>query len=174
MNTMNEINYQEEQEEQKRPTLLTVLAVLSFISLGFSVLGNLFSWVSGPASEEAMYEQKVEFTKSKAQMLEAGADGFAKMFDQLYLMMEQTNQSFFLSQSLTTLMLGLGIVGVIFMLKGKRLGFHLYIIYSLLAVGGIFMYVSPANVPLLVTILGVVFSGIFIFLYSRNLRWMTK
>ena len=169
---MSDITFQE--EAPKRPVLLTVLSILSLITMGFGALGNLFSWISGPSSEEVMYEQKVEFAKAKTDMLDVGADGFATFFDKMYAMLEQTNQSFVLSQLISTLMLTIGIVGVVFMLKQRRLGFHLYIVYSLIGVGGIFLYVSPSDVPTFLTIVNAIFAGLFIFLYSRTLHWMTK
>ena len=66
----------------------------------------------------------------------------------------------------------LGLFGVIFMMRRRKLGFHMYIVYSLLAIGGMLLYVSAENIHISLPIVNVIFSGLFIFLYSRTLHWM--
>lgn len=160
------------QENDKRPVLLLVLAILSFISIGFSILGNLWSVASGPMNEDQLIKQRVELTKSKSQMREAGMDGFVDFFDKLEGMTEQVNDNFYFSKVVLFVTDILGLFGVIFMLRRRKLGFHLYIVYSLLALGGIYLYVSPENIHISLPILNVIFGGIFVYLYSRTLHWM--
>jgi len=69
------------------------------------------------------------------------------------------------------LVAGAGLAGIIFMFKRKELGFHLYIIYSLLYVAQSYLFVSPANVPLVLVLTNLGISGIFIYIYSRSLNW---
>ncbi|MFM7682252.1 MAG: hypothetical protein ACKO7P_05860, partial [Bacteroidota bacterium] len=79
--------------------------------------------------------------------------------------------NFFLYTFVATLVAGVGLTGVIFMFKRKELGFHLYIIYSLLYVAQTYLFVSPANVPLILVITNLCISGIFVYIYSRSLNW---
>lgn len=162
------------EERAPRPGFLTVLSVLSFINIGIDLLMWLVGIIAGPSSDEVMLEQRVQMKKLLGNLREEGADGAAGLFDQLQGMLEQTNEHFYLAQGVNFVMLAVGLIGVIFMFKGFRKGFHLYIVYNLLRVGGVFIYVSAANIPVAVTIFSVLFCGLFVFMYSRNLKWITK
>ena len=162
----------DQQESDTRPVLLLVLAILSFISIGFSILGNLWSITGGPMNEDEIIKQRVEMTKSKTQMREAGMDGFVDFFDKLEGMTKQVNDNFYFSKGILFVTDFIGLFGVIFMLRRRKLGFHMYIVYSLLALGGMYLYVSPENIHISLPILNVIFAGLFVFLYSRTLHWM--
>lgn len=159
---------------KKRPVFLTVLAVLSFVSLGFALLGGLVSVASGPASEDQLLEEKVQVTQSINEMKEIGWDGMAEMLEQIQRMSEDLNDHFYLAVSLNLMVVALGIFAVLRMLKGFRMGFHLYIVYNLLSVVLIYAYTSPANIPTAVIVFNLLFAALFVFLYSRNLKWMTR
>jgi hypothetical protein len=159
-------------EDQKRPVLLLVLAILSFISIGFAILGNLVGITGGPMNENELIEQSVELTKSKTQMRELDMDGFVTFFDKLEGMVLETNENFYLAKVIMFITDFIGLFGVIFMMRRRKLGFHLYIVYSLLALGGMYLYVSPQNIHISLPIVSVIFTGLFVFLYSRTLSWM--
>lgn len=166
------IDILEHQKEEKRPNLLLVLAILSFISIGFAILANLFSVAVGPMNEDQIMEQRVEMAKSKTQMRQTGMNGMVTFFDKLEGMIEETNESFYLSKGVMLVTDFIGLFGVIFMLRRRKLGFHMYIIYSLLALGGMYLYVSPQNVHVSLPIVISIISGLFVFLYSRTLHWL--
>ena len=162
----------EYEEEKKRPALLLVLAILSFISIGFSIIATVIGLAGGPLSEEEIISQRVEMTKSKTEMRKAGMDGMVSFFDKLEGMLEDTNDNFYPSKGVMLVTDFLGLFGVIFMLRRRKLGFHMYIMYSLLALGGMLLYVSPGNIHISIPIMNVIFAGLFIFLYSRTVHWM--
>lgn len=164
----------EELTPKRRPGFLTTLCILSFVWIGFSALSGFASLIGGPSSEEEMMEMKVEMATSKSELRSQNMDGFADMMEQLEGMMEDVNNSFYLASSLNVLITLLGLFSVFKMLTGFKLGFHLYIIYNLAAVGVMYLYVNPAHIPTFVVIFNLVFSGLFVFLYSRNLHWLTK
>lgn len=165
---------EEIQANKKRPVLLTVLCILSFIVVGFGLLGVLFSLISGqPSAEEieSAYNQMIQMSGDMrdkqmttiAQLLEQGAE--LTMYQQ---------QRYWSVLSINALTMITGFIGVLFMFKGKRLGFHLYIIYNLLSIGGTFLIVPSEMVPMVSVIMNLVLSGLFIFLYSLNFKWMNK
>ena len=156
----------------KRPQLLKVVSILSFISLGFTFLGNISQLISGPASEEDMLNQKVEMTKSITQLEQIGADYWVESVRKLIAMSESLNNSFYTVTFLTFISALIGLFGVLKMWNGLKIGLHFYIIYSLISVGQVYLFVSPQVVPTFVVIWNVLISGIFVFLYSRNLKWM--
>lgn len=159
-------------EEKPRPGFLTVLCVLSFISTGLSLLFSLINFVSGPQSEEQMLQAKVQMAQSVSELRKMGMDGMVDMFNKLQLMSEEVNNNFYLSGVITLIVTVLGIFAVVKMWKGLKQGFHLYIVYSLLSVAGLYFYVSPSNIPSVVIIVNLILSGIFVLMYSRNLKWM--
>lgn len=165
---------QEVQENKKRPVLLTVLCILSFIVVGFGFLGILFSIIGGkpsPEQIESTYNVSIQAADDMrdrqiiwvAEILEQGAD--------LVAYQQHRYWSVLLINILT---MTTGFIGVLFMFKGRKLGFHLYIIYNLLSIGGTFLIVPSHMVPLPSVIMNLVVSGLFIFLYSLNLKWMNK
>ena len=158
--------------EEKRPTLLTVIAILSLIWIGFGLIGGLVSLGSGPISEEALRTISIENARQKQEMRDLGFDWGVRTIEQSEKMMMEINEHHYFAKGLEILIYGIGLVGVVFMLRRRKLGFHMYIIYSLLAVGGPYLYVSVVNIPSFITITTVVISALFIFLYSRNLSWM--
>ena len=168
----HEFEVLEPEEKKTRPGFLTVLGILSFISIGMNLALLLFQLISGKPSEGEMLQEKVALSESITEMEDLGMDSFAEFFEKAQAMSEQFNERFYIAISISILTYLIGLFGVIRMWKGHKLGFHLYIIYSLLAIGGVYLYISPANVPALGVIINAVISGIFIFMYSRNLKWM--
>jgi len=160
------------QQEEKRPTFLTVLCILTFINIGINLLTLLFQLAVGPTSEEEMLAERVELTKATSQLEDAGMDGFAGMMDQLMAMTAEIQESFYLAMIVSLVTYLIGLFGALKMFQGQKIGFHLYIIYSLLAVGGVYLYISPQNIPSISIIFGLILSGIFVFMYSRNLSWL--
>lgn len=166
------IDHEMNETEQKRPVFLLVLCILSFVSIGWSLLTSIIALFTGPASEEAMLETKVEFTKQINQMNELGSEWGADIIRKMINMIESTNASHYSFTMTTIVILLIGATGVFWMLKRKKLGFHIYIIYSLLTAVQLYLFVDPKYIPTFLVIFSAILSGIFILLYSLNLKWM--
>jgi hypothetical protein len=166
----NQLDYNQQQAE--RPTFLKVLCILSFISIGLSFIFSLGSVFGGPQSEEEMVAQKVELLEANEELRDNGMDGFADMMEQMTRMNESINANFYMASVVSILALLIGFYGVFSMWQGKKLGFHLYIVYSLISVGQLYLFVSPADIPSIAIIFNLIVAGVFILLYSRNLHWM--
>jgi len=162
------------EEQKERPGFLTVLCVLSFIATGLGILSGLYTLISGKQNEEQMLESKVQLTKSISDMKRLGMDSWVDMMEKIQAMSIDINNNFYLAAFISLIIAALGLYGVIKMFKGYKIGFHLYIIYSLLSVASLYIYVSPANVPSIIVIINLIIAAIFIFMYSRNLHWMNK
>ena len=105
--------YETQFEENKRPGFLTFLCVLTFIGSGLSLLTNLVVPVFAP--------MLLDMLRSSAASLPAGAlDTYEQMAAtpiwQFYLL------AFFCATS---------IIGAVYMLQMKRIGFHIYVISQL-------------------------------------------
>jgi hypothetical protein len=166
----NQLDYN--QQPAERPTFLKVLCILSFISIGLSLIFSLGSVFGGPQSEEEMVAQKVELLEANEELRDNGMDGFADMMEQMTRMNESINANFYMASVVSILALLIGFYGVFSMWQGKKLGFHLYIVYSLISVGQLYLFVSPADIPSIAIIFNLIVAGVFILLYSRNLHWM--
>jgi len=84
----------------------------------------------------------------------------------------EVNENFYFVAVFGLIVTIIGLYSALKMWKGSKLGFHIYIIYNLISIGGIYLYVSPANIPTIFVVFNVILSGIFILMYSRNLKWL--
>lgn len=165
---------QEVQENKKRPVLLTVLCILSFIVVGFGVLGVLFSVIGGKPSPEEIESTYNLSMQAASDMRDRQIVWLAEMLEQGADLVAYQQHRYWSVLSINALTMITGFIGVLFMFRGRKLGFHLYIIYNLLSIGGTFLIVPPHMVPMASVIMNLVLSGLFIFLYSLNLKWMNK
>ena len=131
-----------------RPTLLTVLCILTFIGSGMNLFSSLV--IAG------FYDVFVEV-----------AQEFSKKFNipGIDLLLE-TKPLFFL---VTALFYAGSLAGAILMMRLKKSGFHVYTIFQILLVLApmYFMHLASPGFP------EMLFSGLFILLYSMNLKFMT-
>ena len=164
----------EEAPIQKRPNFLLVLCILTFVSTGLGIFSPLFQMIRGTRSPEALQPDLDAFTTAADKMREAGMSSLAEMYEKMAEMTVELNAHAFVAGLVSLLIILLGAASAFMMLKGRRLGFHLYIIYSFLQLVMIYFFVSAENVSLVIPISGGIISLIFIFMYSRNLHWMTK
>jgi hypothetical protein len=160
------------EEQKKRPVFLTVLAILSFISIGFGLLGNVMGLIAGPMSAAEMEQVTSTSMKIIESMDQGGANNFSDTFAMAFRMENYKNLNFYPDKLITILGFVLGLFGVINMMKGNKNGFHMYIIYNLISIATIYVSVPPSEVPGFFIVVNVLFSGLFVLLYSRNLHWM--
>ncbi|MFY7667974.1 MAG: hypothetical protein ACOVQG_04475 [Crocinitomicaceae bacterium] len=161
----------ESQRKQKIPQLLLVTGIISLLGTGSTILSSLMSIILGKPSQEEITESKLELARSLEQVEKNDVQFLEELIRNLQIMLDAMYQNFFLYTFVAALVAGAGLAGIIFMFKRKELGFHLYIIYSLLYVAQSYLFVSPANVPLVLVLTNLGVSGIFIYIYSRSLNW---
>ncbi|WP_343603709.1 hypothetical protein [Fluviicola sp.] len=158
----------------KRPVLLTVLCILSFIVVGFGVLGVLFSLIGGQPGAEDI-EKAYNLTMQMASdYRDQNVIFLAELFEQVAEMSAYQQHHYWSVLLVNAVTMGTGLAGVLMMFKGKKLGFHLYIIYNLLSVGGSFLIIPSHMIPMVSVIMNLILAGVFVFLYSLNLKWMNK
>jgi hypothetical protein len=168
MSVMNEFK---QPQKSRIPQLLLVTGIISLLGTGSTILSSLMSIILGKPSQEEITESKLELAKSLEQVEKNDVQFLEELIRNLQIMLDAMYQNFFLYTFVAALVAGVGLSGIIFMFKRKELGFHLYIIYSLLYVAQSYLFVSPANVPLVLVITNLGISGIFIYIYSRSLNW---
>jgi hypothetical protein len=131
----------------KRPNLLTVLCILTFIGSGMNMFSSLV--IAG------FYDIFVEI-----------AHEFAEKFKmpEIDSLMEAKPQFFLV----TGICYAGSLVGAALMLRLKKAGFHVYTVFQILLVIApmYFMHLTRPGTP------DLLFSGLFILLYSMNLKYM--
>jgi hypothetical protein len=158
--------------QEERPQMLLVLCVLSWVYIGFSLITNIMALLRGPISVERMDEAKADMLGLIKEAQSAGMDSIADLFSKLQHMTEVYNAHHYAFYSIIISIFAIGLYGVIQMFLGKRLGFHIYIGYCILSAIHVYFFLTPAEIPSIITIFGISISVLFIYLYSRNLNWM--
>jgi hypothetical protein len=132
----------------QRPTLLTVLCILTFIGSGMNLFSSLV--IAG------FYDVFVEI-----------AQEFGKKFNipGIDLLLE-TKPLFFL---ISAVCYAGSLAGAILMIRLKKTGFHVYTVFQILLILApmYFMHLASPGIPELL------FSGLFVLLYSMNLKFMS-
>lgn len=174
MYTDDQMDLPKYSDEGKMPVFLKVLLILTSITVGFGILLTLIGFVTGPNSQEdvdSVMAPNLNLINSLRQ------DGVTIGLDELEKITRQVdyiNQNFYLNQTLSFFAYVFGVAGVFMMFKQRKLGFHFYIIYNLIAFATVYAVVPYNEISLFSQIIGIIISAIFIFLYSRNLYWLTK
>ena len=161
-----------QQPRGKRPVFLLILCILSFVYLGLGLLDTALGYAAGPSTAKEIKKQKASLDKQMADLEADGASDWRPTLEKFKTLTVTLNRKFYYVQAVSLLTLLLGIVAVVYMLIGRKLGFHLYIIYSIIATCHYYFFISPASVPTVLVIFSACLSALFIFLYSRNLKWM--
>ena len=158
--------------KKKRPVFLLVLVILSSLNMSVSLLGS-FSGMLGAKPDAKMIKQaKLEFANMREQLEEGGAADFTYIIDQMESVTDNMFKHFQAYNSVQFLILVLGLAGVILMYQRRKLGFHFYIIYSLGLVVLPYFFNPITGIPTILTIVGILYGGVWVLLYSRNLHWM--
>ena len=170
---MNDFEIQDEPiVKKKRPIFLLVLVILSSLNMSVSILWT-FSGMVGSKPDAKMFKQaKLEFANMREQLEEGGAADFTYIIDQMESVTDNMFKHFQVYNTVQFLILVLGLTGVILMYQSRKLGFHLYIIYSIGLVVLPYLFNPITGIPTLLTIVGILYGGLWVLLYSRNLHWM--
>jgi ABC-type proline/glycine betaine transport system permease subunit len=159
-------------EHPKRPVFLLVLCILSFVWIGLGVVQGGIGLVHGPDSQEQVERATKDLDKEVKKLEDQGITEWTPTFEKMKNMVVVMNNNFYTAVSLAFLIYIIGTAAVVLMFRGRKLGFHLYVIYSLLSICDYYFFISPAMVPTVVIVLSAIAGALFIGLYALNLKWM--
>ena len=172
---MNEDSEQyQDLEENKRPPFLMVLVVLSLMAVASGLFSNLLALIAGPIPADEVQKMIDSNMGQVNQLYEMGQPYWGDMTLKILNMVTYTNANFYMDRMINISAYSIGLFAVLNMLRGVKVGFHMYIIYNLIALFGIYASVPVREIPGFYFGFFGVISLLFIFLYSRNLHWMTK
>ncbi len=131
---------------KKRPELLTILCILSFIFGGLALLTYLTASLNFQEFRDALNNMNMDLPQ----------------FDAL----KKANQGFYL---MGAILYAASLFGAIQMWQLRKSGFHFYLMAQLLIILHPYIFLKISGFPLL----QIISTGIFIYLYSRHLKYMT-
>jgi hypothetical protein len=156
----------------ERPKSLKVLCILSFIfTIAYSFMYTV-ALMSGSPDSDSLDAQKAEAMASISQMRELGYEDMANSILKVQHYSEYRLEHFYTVVPFDLIVVLLGFVSVFFMWTRRKLGFQLYILYSVLCVVSYFFFVSIKDVPFLMVYFNLFISGLFVWLYSKNRHWL--
>ncbi|MEY4349963.1 MAG: hypothetical protein RL078_5 [Bacteroidota bacterium] len=161
-------------EAPKRPVFLLVLVIMSSINIGISTMGALSAILGAKPDASMIKEAQLDFAKMRDQLEAANGSDFIYIVDQMETVTMNMFAHFHTYNSIQFIFLLLGLTGVILMFQRKRLGFHFYIVYSLGLVLLPYFFNAMQQIPTILTIVGVLYGALWVFLYSRNLHWVNQ
>ena len=169
-----EIAFENDKQPTSAPIFLIVLVILTLLNTGLAFLGGIFSLVVGKPSEKEILESKVQMAKPIIELRKLEMDYFVDVFTKLEAINDAMYANFMMFNLLGIFIAGIGAASAFMMLFRMKLGFHAYIVYSFLSILSVYAFVAPINVPSIFILTNAIFAGLFVFLYSRNLKWLTK
>jgi len=169
-----EYNQLENNEQEKRPNFILVLCVLTFVYTGLTILGGISGIISGAPSKEEIKNESVGMAESIQQLEKLNLDYWVDVIKRIQLMTEAMYANFVAYNIVSILVAMTGVAGAALMLKGRKLGFHVYIGYSFIFVLQGYLFISAAVIPAFIIIVNLMVAGLFVLLYSRNMKWLNK
>lgn len=151
-----------------RKKRLIIFVTLSVAYIGYGLFGQIFSFFQGKMSDEKI-ESLIADLSSKYGDL-ATEDPY-QTFDKTYQILRIQNEYFLTSHLIGIIGFVAGMIGVLQMFKGKQIGFHLYIVYCIMATFGLFLYVPFSQIPMMMVASNVLLSVMFILFYYRFRIW---
>ena len=169
-----EIAFENDKQPTSAPIFLIVLVILTLLNTGLALLGGVFSLVVGKPSEKEILESKVQMAKSIVELKKVNLEYFVDLLQKIEGITDAMHANFMMFNLLGIFIAGIGAASAFMMLFRMKLGFHAYIVYSFLSILSVYAFVAPVNVPSILILTNAIFAGLFVFLYSRNLKWLTK
>ena len=158
----------------RAPRFLLILVILTLLNTGLALLGGILSFLAGKPSQKEILESKVQMARSIVELRKLKMDDFVDVFTKMEAINDAMYANFIMFNLLAVFIAGIGAASAFMMLKRMKLGFHAYIVYSFLSILSVYAFVAPVNVPSILILTNAILAGLFVFLYSRNLKWLTK
>ncbi|MDP1623987.1 MAG: hypothetical protein Q8M08_16810 [Bacteroidales bacterium] len=132
----------------QRPMMLTILCILTFIGSGMNLFSSLF--IAG------FYDTYIEIVQVFTEKFQL--EGMETLLD--------AKPMFFM---VSAIFYAGSLAGALFMYRLKKKGFHFYTVFQILLILApmYFMHLQSPGIPELL------FTGLFILLYSRHLKFMS-
>ncbi|MDG1913377.1 MAG: hypothetical protein P8I55_02165 [Crocinitomix sp.] len=153
-----------------RPNGLTALCILSWVWMAFSLLSVVTELNTGRLTEADIREQKIVILESQTpetiEMMPWVVEESIEM-----LCISRDNFSTMMIINFVALIIGL--IGVFLMFQLRKIGFYMYIGYSIISIAYWLYYFSGMTFGWIIISTTAIFSALFIILYGTQLKKMT-
>ncbi|WP_070138229.1 hypothetical protein [Crocinitomix algicola] len=156
--------------QEKKSNILIALCVMSFISLAYQAFSLSMSLSNGRPTDEQIKQQKITLLEGQTpETLEASRG----MIEDAMQITKVQQENFSLMLSLEGLSILIGLIAVLLMLQMRKIGFHLYIIYTLISIFYWTFLFSGIGLATILIVLSILFGILFVGLYYVQSKKMT-
>ena len=170
----NQIDSEDFNPEGKRPRSLNVLLILSAIYIVMSLSATLQAISSGPLTQNQLEEETADFYGSMVELRDQGVG--QELTNMAEVMIETSfyinNEVFQLTNNLRLLELIIGAISLVLMFQLKKIGFHVYLLYSLLPIITTYITLPQELILTASIVVTVLIGGFFALLYGTKLKYM--
>ena len=156
--------------KERRGKTLPVLAVLSFIWIAYNVVTISAQLVKGPLSDEEIDQQKYELLQTYD---EDSPSMVKEIMEESMETLDILKENFWALASSNIIIYALGFIAVFMMLKLKKAGFYMYILYCVAPIAITMMYFSGFKIMMVGVAIQGFFSILFLILYGVQLKRMS-
>lgn len=155
--------------KEKRGTFLTVISALSGIFIGFTLFSTVIGYFNGKEAAQAQIDTVIE------EMDTDTGNAFAdNIMTETIEMLENTILHFESIQFATVIALLIGALSVYLMFQLKKMGYVLYILYTIVFSGISFYYLGSGMMVWMTQSFYLLVGIVFLILYGVNLKRMTN
>jgi hypothetical protein len=123
--------------------------------------------------DDAIEMYMAEQMESIQILREQGADDVAEMIlTAVDMTIYQNSEVFYPFHLATLLSLLIGVVGIVLMYQLRKIGFHLYVVYSILPILWLYIFLPGDKIPNFLVFGSLFISLLFVILYAINLKHM--
>ena len=160
-------------EKPKRPNFLVALVVLSAVSMLMNLYASIEGLSSGAPSEAERETYEATQYENINELKDQGLDGMAEVLEEVLIMTLYQNKEVYNSFYWFTLLYTLlGVAAIVLMFQLRKIGFHLYVVFSLAPILVTYILIPVALIPSFIIIGTLLISLLFCVLYGLNLKHM--
>jgi len=153
-----------------RPNGLTALCILSWVWMAFSLLSVVTELNTGRLTEADIREQKIVILESQTpETIEMMPWVVEESIEMLYI----SRDNFSTMMIINFVALIIGLIGVFLMFQLRKIGFYMYIGYSIISIAYWLYYFSGMTFGWIIISTTAIFSALFIILYGTQIKKMT-
>ncbi len=153
-----------------RPNGLTALCILSWVWMAFSLPSVVTELNTGRLTEADIREQKIVILESQTpETIEMMPWVVEESIEMLYI----SRDNFSTMMIINFVALIIGLIGVFLMFQLRKIGFYMYIGYSIISIAYWLYYFNGMTFGWIIISTTAIFSALFIILYGTQLKKMT-
>ena len=153
-----------------RPNGLTALCILSWVWMAFSLPSVVTELNTGRLTEADIREQKIVILESQTpETIEMMPWVVEESIEMLYI----SRDNFSTMMIINFVALIIGLIGVFLMFQLRKIGFYMYIGYSIISIAYWLYYFNGMTFGRIIISTTAIFSALFIILYGTQLKKMT-